>query len=314
MAVVHLVTAWQGQQSDTITITIKPLTIMKKLFFLAGLLLTVAHPVFSMEISSELEISSEEELSESDTSFQFELGLIHIVADIPLVGILGSDDLNDYTETTPLFIPIIIGRFDYNNFFIQAGQGGLTDTAIGYSLHDTERSQLDLVVVSFVNVSLKRNNIPGLENIQSRSRPPLLGFSHNLNFGNNYFRSELVGGTFSRTGTGYSAHFSLGREIQLGNWSLNGSLIAAYTSAAELDHFFGISPSEASGDYPEFSPGGGVATALSVGVTYPVTEKVVFRTGASHALLHDSIADSPLVLGDSISTFHVGLSYVFGGG
>jgi len=294
---------------------------MKKLLFFVGLLLAATHPLAAMEISSEREIPSEqgipseEELIESDTYFRLELGLSHLETDNPLVGFTGGGNIKDYTEFSPRLLPILSGRHEFKNFFYQFDvQGSLTDTALGYSLHNTERSQLDVVVVGLLNAPVSRKNISGLENIRDRDIPPLLGVSHILNFGNNFFRSELVGGKFGKKGAGFSAVLTLGREQQLGNWSLSGSLLAGYSSKVVLDNTFGISASEASDEFPEFRPNGGYSAGVRIGARYPLTEKVVFSAGASHILLSESIVDSPLVLGDSITVFQFGLSYVFGGG
>jgi len=294
---------------------------MKKLLFFAGVLLAVIHPLAAKQTSPEQEIHtewgspSEQDLPESDTYFRLELGLSHLETDSPIVGSTGGGNIKDYTEFSPLLLPIISGRFDFKRFFYQIdAQGSLTDTAFGYSLYHSERNQLDVVVVSLFNAPVRRKNISGLENIRDRDIPPMLGVSHILNFGDNFFRSELVGGNFGKKGPGFNALFTLGREQQLGNWSASGSLLAGYSSEAVLDHIFGISASEALEEYPEFSANGGFSAGVNIGARYPLTENVVFSAGASHTFLSESIADSPLVLGDSITVFQFGLSYVFGGG
>jgi len=84
-----------------------------------------------------------------------------------------------------------------------------------------------------------------------------------------------------------------------------------YRSHKTADYYFGIDESEASEQYPVFEATSAIAYVSEVGVTYPLSEKWVFRSFIRRMDIGAPAKHSPLILDDHGEVIASAISYVF---
>jgi len=94
-------------------------------------------------------------------------------------------------------------------------------------------------------------------------------------------------------------------------FSLTPALSLNWQDSALVDHYYGISASDATATRAQYDAGSTINTAISITAGYPINEKINTFGALRLEQLGDEIADSPIVNEDSVSSATFGLVYSF---
>lgn len=112
-------------------------------------------------------------------------------------------------------------------------------------------------------------------------------------------------------GGGRMASLNYGYSLTRGNLTITPSLGAVYTSSMLNDYYFGVSVQEATrSGLKAYSPKSGISPFGTLSASFRLTTKWVLMTTASYSELSDAVSDSPMVSGDSTTSYFLGISYI----
>jgi len=232
------------------------------------------------------------------------------------IGVTLRDYDRDSRSQAPLGFNInLAGAYRYKRFFFESSYGsdGLT---LGYSAWNNDRWAIDLI-----GSSAKGFIAPGETDIDyansSDAERELAVLDRNTfyngagvrvtgYFGNTIFQYRLVSDIHKNNGVTSSVR--LGYSRQLRNWNFHSVVSANYASRKTSQYWYGVSEEEASERFPKNNIGTTIKYVGEVGVTYPVTEKIVFRSTAFYQKIDEKMA----IKGNQLNgTVNATISYVF---
>jgi hypothetical protein len=121
---------------------------------------------------------------------------------------------------------------------------------------------------------------------------------------------------------GFNASFSLRRTWLVKNWNIYASLGVSYQSDEIVNHYWGVSETEAAQiadalnsentPFTQYQADGGMFTVGEIGFEYPVSESFVVGGFISAVRRPNAVVNSPLtVAGRNVSNAGFSLTYVF---
>lgn len=204
----------------------------------------------------------------------------------------------------------LAGRYQWQGLFIESIHGSSSDISLGYNAWNTEHWSLDLLGTSF-NGEIIHDDNEELKGLDDRNGDFLLGGRATGYFENYILQLQLVDGV-TNVHDGVIASIETGRSWQVRNWNYHTVLGWRYHESQVVDYYLGVSPKEAlATSLPEYTAGAGSIVTAELGVTYPMSEHILFRGTASLAHLTKALNDSPIIRDENSGSLSVSFSYVF---
>ncbi|OUS32394.1 hypothetical protein A9Q99_00980 [Gammaproteobacteria bacterium 45_16_T64] len=219
------------------------------------------------------------------------------------IGAIENPFLNE-DSTEGFVIPNIEYRGE--RFFAKDGELGLTllrNNGVSTGILLTGKG-------SFLSDDDNYDNNEKLAGIEERDPTLNAGFyvMHSSNIGRLKIAAldEITG---EHAGMSFDAHYVF--DIPLNRWNINPMIGVNWMSAQEVDHFFGVSESEATTDRTAYE--GDAATNVYAGVRgrYEITNHWDLNLNAHYIKLGDGITDSSIIEKDEIFVSSIGVNYNF---
>ena len=212
------------------------------------------------------------------------------------------------------------GAYRYNGLFIELSQGTLDGLSIGYHLWSNDTWAIDVLGSSINGVLTEEDDED--DNRSNRSEAQRnnalidrdtfyngAGFRATAYFGNTIFQYRLVSDIHDDNGV--MSTLRLGRSWQFRNWNFHSVVSASYASAKTSRYWYGITESEATTRFSEYDLDSTMTYTAEIGLTYPISEHVVFRSSARYTQFSNDIQDSPLVDSSGSTYIATSINYVF---
>ncbi len=211
------------------------------------------------------------------------------------------------------------GVYQYKGLFVEAIHQSQDGVNLGVNIWNSEHWSLDILAANLQS-SKQRSEEVEVSMLNEAGRDTYLmsedslfigaGFRATRYWDDNYvFQYQIVSDYFDDQGILSSAR--LGKSWQVHNWNFHVLGRVEYYSATLSRYLYGISTEEATERFPEYQPGSAFNYGLEVGVAYPLSESLVFRSMYRFKVLSNEITDSPFSLAEQMSFFNVSVSYVF---
>jgi len=255
---------------------------------------------FASDISQNIRNNSQE-VSSSDN--YLELGVMIRGRDEATYK--GANGKGSYTSTGVF----INGSYNWNNLFIENYSESGHGLVVGYNAFTNDNWSFDVIATTdWGHVTFENNGRYRSDKDELTVGGRLSGY-----LGNNIVQFAInQDATGDHNGTKVSA--LIGRNWQFRNWNFHGIVGVEYVSAKLNDYNLGVSDETASHfDVDSYEADGSVNFSTEIGVTYPISENLVFRATGRAVTIPDEVTDSPRYANlDSVATsFRTSLSYVF---
>jgi outer membrane scaffolding protein for murein synthesis (MipA/OmpV family) len=205
---------------------------------------------------------------------------------------------------------VVNGNYTWNNLFIEKyGESG-EGLILGYNAYESENWSLDLVVgpkFRGLNFDDKFNDL------DERNTSAMLGGRLTGYLGDKVLQFTLKH-DISGSSEGTLASALVGRNWQVRNWNFHGLVGVHFFDSKINDYYYGVSEAEASRtQFTEYQPGSNVNFSAEAGVTYPISEKWVFRSTVRFSSVSDEDMNSPLfeTTRSTKMSLSTSVSYVF---
>jgi len=236
------------------------------------------------------------------------------------LGVFNVDrDRTKKVDNKPGLAVNISGAYRFKGFFIEASQGAMDGISLGYNVWDGSNWTVDIIGVNAVGEASGGDSEPDYTTLSDEQRIQAIddreqlysgaGISLTGFFGNAIVQYRLLTDTIDNNGIRSAAR--LGYSWQIKNWNFYSVLQADYNSRKTNRYWHAVTEEQASSRYPAYDLGSTIAYSGEIGVTYPLSENIVFRTTARSFQLPDAIANSPLKFDASRTIFTTMISYVF---
>ncbi|XOV80779.1 MAG: MipA/OmpV family protein [Aestuariibacter sp.] len=228
-------------------------------------------------------------------------------------------------------------RYQYKGFFVElpgptqdAIDGQYAGNALGYNFYNSRHWTIDFYALEASGAaSRKFTSFEESRNFSEVRRSDYrLGLRASGYFDNYLMQFIFAPYSFRDEIGGVDASASFRHDWQVKNLNLYASLGFRYRSSEILDHYYGVSTElsdqiadlvEGQGNadistrfFQPYTPGDGFNIGAIAGFEYPVSQSWVVGGFVAAEKTPNSIKDSPLVAGDSVSTSAVlTISYVF---
>lgn len=111
---------------------------------------------------------------------------------------------------------------------------------------------------------------------------------------------------------GQSASLRLSRRFVLSpDWQIVPGLSLEWLSKDVVDYYYGITGAEATPSRPVYAGRAGLNIRAGLVATYSLTPRWMLLVGVNHTRLGSAIADSPVVLRNSLTELHAGIGLRF---
>ncbi len=193
--------------------------------------------------------------------------------------------------------------YQYKRFYFQAGD-------LGFKVIDEGNWEVDFGLGVDLIGDVDRGDSPLLENLPDISLPlnaftsaqykssiGLFKIKHNHEINNKH--------------NGNTSSLSYSAPIFAGKWLLLPQLSYEHYSAEVINYFFGVTPTDASVDFPAYRASSGTAFSLSILSLYQINNKWSFVGNLKNDFLGDEITDSPIVDSDQRFSVFAGFLYKF---
>lgn len=94
-------------------------------------------------------------------------------------------------------------------------------------------------------------------------------------------------------------------------WLISPSVGIAWKSSSLTDYYFGVEPDESNRIVPEYTAGSTHNLFGRILFSYAINKDLFWGTAVEYERLGDKIADSPIVVNDSVLTAYTGIKYRF---
>lgn len=207
----------------------------------------------------------------------------------------------------------LAGEYSYKGLFIELAHNTYDGLNLGYNALNTQNWSFDILASSLAgNITSYDEDNEIDKNKALINRDTLYngaGIRATRYWDDTIFQYRLVTDIIDDNGIRSTAR--LGHSWQLKNWTLHGIASADYRSKKTNQYLLGVTAKEATERFPSYTADAGLSFSAEAGVTYPVTENVVWRASAMALLLSDEDAKSPLVEDDLATRVSTSISYVF---
>lgn len=214
---------------------------------------------------------------------------------------------------------LISGMYQYKGLFAEMVHQSQDGINFGINLWSSDNWSLDLLAVNYQG-SAGRSENTELSQLDEDGRNAYLmetdsifigaGFRVTRYWDDHYvFQYRIVSDYFDDQGISTTAR--LGKSWQVRNWNFHALASIEYASTKLSRNLFGVESMEATELFPEYRPSSAVTYGMELGVAYPLSEKLVFRTVYRLNVLSKEITASPFNQADYGSFFNASFSYVF---
>jgi outer membrane protein len=223
--------------------------------------------------------------------------------------LLGAPEGNKKNEVHPELFLDINARYQYRGFFAELFSQSLEQFTLGYNFYNGADWSVDWVgLTQHDEMSAEESrDFRGLK----RRRADYMSGPRITVYLDNYIVQLHGLLDISDTHHGELYSIKLARHWQYRNWTIHGILGATYRSRQITDYYFSVKESEASAKFPVYSAPSAISYVGELGVTFPLSEKWVFRSFIRHIDIGSEAVKSPLILSDHGDTIASAISYVF---
>ena len=220
--------------------------------------------------------------------------------------LLGEDEQDTQVKV------FINGRYQWRGLFVEAFAESYQGVVLGYNAFNTEHWSIDVIGHDqFEEIS--QEEYEQLQGIETRRGDFAVGVRATAYYHNFIMQFQVLHDITGNHG-GVGGSTMIGRNWQWRNWNFHSLLGLHYQSADTLDYYFGVSSQEASAQFPEYDLESETMFTAEVGVTYPLSEKWIWRSTLIFADVPEGISNSPIMSNektDDAILLISGLSYVF---
>lgn len=249
--------------------------------------LSLVFLVFTLAHSST--VSSTE--SDDDTGFSWQLDIGLAVQHHS--GLIDNLDKHDGQSS---LAALISGGAYYDKFFMEFSAFGNRPLTLGYTLKQTDSSQINLIGLSwFPSISESEQRQGSLLNgIQSRHSSFEVGIEYVKRFAHSDIHVRVMHDMLSRH-KGHLLAADYSRPIYTTNWLILPSIGMSYLSQKSVDYYYGIKAAEATVNRAEYLPDSGWSVRASLYAERPINSSWTFFAFASYTKFSHSITNSPIV-------------------
>jgi MipA family protein len=187
--------------------------------------------------------------------------------------------------------------------------GGIGGLALGYHLVNTDSCSLD-IIGSPEHDEVSEDASKDFKNLHIRRSDFMAGARTTLYSDNYIFQFHLLTDV-SHVHNGQTFSARAGRAWQYRNWNYHAIIGADYQTEHVTSYYLSAKPGDITAQTPNFQANAGFSEVIEVGVTYPISEKWVFRSLFRHVQLDNQWRDSPLLVGNRTDAFQTSINYVF---
>jgi len=286
---------------------------MKSLKIVLLALLLYANGVQAADVTKNVRVGSTSPDSGDGGYLEFGIGL-------------GYDPTNDFKPgdedriigKVGLFTDVS-GTYRYKGFYLEASQGINDGVSLGYNVLTNDHWAVDIIGANGAGDASGGDPEPDYSSLTEEQRVQAIEDRDSLYigagirltgyYGNAILQYRLVSDILDNNGIRSSAR--VGYSWQLKNWNVYSVVGADYNSPKTNRFWYAISAEQASSRFPEYDIGSTIEYSGELGVTYPVSENIVFRTALRGVQVPDDIVNSPIPDGVSRSLYTTMISYVF---
>jgi len=227
------------------------------------------------------------------------------------------------------------GRYQFENgIYIEASHGAnelSIGNSVGYNFYNTEHWNFDLHGLQAhgsVEMGFGFNNgnaeNPDYELLHMDSKSThMLGLRSTGNYDQITFQFTLAPYSFNdEYDDGIFASAWVGRSWQLKNWELHALAGVNYRSSEIINYYYSTSDEIVAKNEPQlgaYQADGGLDVVTQVGVSYPVSQNVLFESYLRYTDVSDEIIKSPVMQAfskmdgraENVTEFGLLFSYVF---
>jgi outer membrane scaffolding protein for murein synthesis (MipA/OmpV family) len=227
------------------------------------------------------------------------LGFGRRIGQSPYVGVDGVSSQEN--EKSSDLVPIYYYEGKY--FFAHG-------TSLGIHLLDNEKFRLDLLA-RYRFDRIEETDDPFFEGIEERrqSLDSGVSFVWKNNWGE--LSTTAVHDALDRHG-GAEVDISYRYPWRISKWLITPVVSLVYQNSALTNYYYGVSTEESRPDRPEYQTTSAQFVRVALGTTYNLNKRMVLFANASYETVDDTVANSPLVDKDSLTSAYVGLAYLLG--
>jgi outer membrane scaffolding protein for murein synthesis (MipA/OmpV family) len=273
---------------------------LQPLLVVSALALASTQPAIGADISHEVR--------EGRTGGFLEAGIGLAYDRVPLVAFV-HDDFNESDDAQASLHIHLEGRLEWRNFFAETIDTSFSDLAIGYTAWADHDNTVEWVLSNQFS-QYSPNEAAGFETLDDRDGDLTLGF-RSLHQRDNITLQFELGHDIADSHNGIIAAALIGRSWQLRNWNAHALFGLRHFTDDVVDHYFGVSQSEATDTVAAYTAGSGTLASADIGAVVPINEKWLFRTNLTLDRLPDSVVASPLASGRMAYSVSAQFVYVF---
>ena len=181
----------------------------------------------------------------------------------------------------------------------------------GYSAYNSQSWSFDILIGTKYEDLIKTEG--RLRGLDQRNSATLFG-GRVTGYVGSYLLQFSTRQDISSKWAGYEAIALVGRSWQLKNWNFHGMAGVKYFNQGIIDYYYGISEQESQRTgLAMYQPDGFFTLNAEFGVTYPISQHLVFRATTRARTFSDEAQDSPIFVNKRSSAiwFSTSLSLVF---
>lgn len=235
-----------------------------------------------------------------------ELGFSLGVVRSPFFGIPEGNKKNELNGIGTIDLNL---RYQYQGFFVEAFSQSLEQFTLGYNFIESASWSIDAVALE-QHAELSKDQSKDFEGLKKRKGDFMAGLRTTGYYGNYIVQLHALT-DISEVHDGQVYSLKLARRWQYKNWNFHAIQSESYRSRRVVDYYFSIEPEDANEKFPAFEASGGFIHTSEVGVTYPLSQKWVFRGLVRHIELDKQWTGSPLILSGHGDLLMASFSYVF---
>jgi len=213
----------------------------------------------------------------------------------------------------------ISAGYRYERLFFEASRGGFDGLNLGLTVWQNDRWVVDFLAANISGYISVESGDAATATTEAEKNEALLdrdtfytaaGTRITRYLGNNTLAQfRLVSDWYRDNGIIGSLRF--GQQWQLGNWSWSGFLGTRFNSRKINQYWYGVTPEEATSQFPAFSPRSAYLIEAELGTSYPIGRNLIFSSRMRYRRYPGEIVDSPLVDGNKDVIFTTSFNYVF---
>lgn len=273
-------------------------------FWLSWLLVCIALPLQAGDLAGEVRTGTSGPDNRNGGYFEVGLGVASYTN--PVVGMPEGNQKGEvHTEG---FLDIS-ARYQYQCLFAELFSQSLEQFTMGCNFYNGNHWSLDWVGMA-PHDEMTEDEAKEYRGLKKRRGDFMSGLRATAYVGNYIVQLHTLT-DISNIHHGELYSLKLARHWQYRNWTIHGIVGATYRSQQITDYYYSIDEAEASEQYPQFAARASMAYVAEAGVSYPLSEKWVFRGLIRRIDLDSRALESPLILDDHGQLIATSISYVF---